>query len=111
MTSYSLKPISASTNHILRSRVKVGYVNKGQDGWHGVIGTHREVRSTAHAAFEAVAIKALGFDSRAALDASNREVAARNAARNAERREEAFKAFDALGRGNYEPLLDLLKNA
>ena len=85
-----------STGEIRRARHHVGSVRRAQDGvrWVGRIGQHTFTAADPELAFREVAALAMGFASLAALQASNRQVRARNAARRA-----AVRADFGLGAG------------
>lgn len=100
MTTYSLKQTSRSTYAIISNRRKVGFVNACPRGFVARIGQHCEVRPTWQAAFDAVALAALGYDSREALAAHNAAV---------RMRQEARYVANEMMAGNFDPLFAVLK--
>jgi hypothetical protein len=107
MTTYTLRPISASLWHITSERKKVGHVTTCPKGFVARLGQRCEVRASAQAAFEAVVVPTLGFATKAELLASN--AAARR--RNAMVRNAAHHIAGEFLRGNSAPILDLLDKA
>jgi hypothetical protein len=93
-TTYTLRPVSASVSYIMTNGKKVGQIIKTDAGYIAKLGEHRETRATQRAAFDAVVLPTLGFDSVALLKAHNAQVRAKNAALHAEARE-AFSGSTA----------------
>jgi hypothetical protein len=104
MTTYTLRQISKSSWQITTGRAKVGFVNACPAGFVARIGQRCEVRPTAKAAFDAVVIPTLGFESKAALAEHNAEVRYSNAAKKVA----AGRAVNAMLAGNYDELFDLI---
>lgn len=86
-------------------------VNACPRGFAARIGAHYEVRTTAQAASEAVASKALGFNNAAEVREHNREVRVHNRAVNRANREAARPIVDQMLAGNFDPLFELMKRS
>lgn len=105
MSGYRLVQISKSVYQITQGKTKVGFVNVCPTGYVGRIGSHCEVRGTAKAAFEAVASKALGFNSVSEVHAHNAQARATNRAL----RGQAQYLVQEMKQGNFEPLIQVLE--